>query len=345
MKDMLPLPPHFSPDEVAKIWRVPYQERMSEARQWAENHEIPAASQDSHRICLLLIDVQNTFCLPDFELFVAGRSGHGAVADNQRLSRFIYQNLHRITQICCTMDTHQAMQIFHSLFLIDDAGHHPEPLTQISSEDIQEQKWKLNPEAASSLGLDPDYLSRHIVHYTRELADREKYEWTIWPYHAMLGGIGHALVPAIEEAIFFHAVSRNVQPRIEIKGRNPLTEHYSALGPEVLMGPDQEAIAEKNKNLVEYLSAFDRVVVAGQAMSHCVAWTVEDLLDLGNEEFLRKIYLLDDCTSAVVVPGVVDFTDRAEQAFQRFASAGMTRVQSDQDFLNHEDTETRSFLD
>src|SRR5919112_949618 len=47
---------------------------------------------------------------------------------------------------------------------------------------------------AEALGLDPDYAGRHLRHYTRALADGGKYNLTIWPYHAMLGGIGHALV-------------------------------------------------------------------------------------------------------------------------------------------------------
>jgi nicotinamidase-related amidase len=37
----------------------------------------------------------------------------------------------------------------------------------------------------------------------------------------------------------------------------------------------------------------------------------------------RKVYLLEDCTSAVVVPGIIDFTDQADEAFQRFKAAGM----------------------
>lgn len=44
-------------------------------------------------MCLLLIDVQNTFCIPSFELFVGGQSGTGAVEDNRRLCEFIYRNL------------------------------------------------------------------------------------------------------------------------------------------------------------------------------------------------------------------------------------------------------------
>jgi hypothetical protein len=38
--------------------------------------------------------------------------------------------------------------------------------------------------------------------------------------------------------------------------------------------------------------------------------------------------LLDDCSSAVVVPGIVDFTDAAEAAYEAFAAAGARRMKS-----------------
>jgi len=50
----------------------------------------------------------------------------------------------------------------------------------------------------------------------------------------MLGGIGHALVASVEEAIFFHSVARYSQSDFHVKGDRPFTEHYSVLGPEVL---------------------------------------------------------------------------------------------------------------
>ena len=87
-----------------------------------------------------------------------------------------------------------------------------------------------------ALGIDVDYAERHLAHYTRSLAEGGKYNLTIWPYHAMLGSIGHALVSAVEEAVFFHSVARHSQPDFQVKGNNPLTEHYSMLGPEVTEG-------------------------------------------------------------------------------------------------------------
>ena len=141
----LPIPEFFAPDKVADVWRVPYQEHAGAAREWANRHTIPLAAQDQSRVGLLLVDVQNTFCIPGFELYVGGESGTGAVDDNQRLCEFIYRNLGRITQICPTLDTHQAAQIFHSLFLVNAAGDHPEPFSLISSEEIEAGVWRINP--------------------------------------------------------------------------------------------------------------------------------------------------------------------------------------------------------
>ena len=42
----------------------------------------------------------------------------------------------------------------------------------------------------------------------------------------------------------------------------------------------------------------------------------------------EKIYLLKDCTSPVVIPGVIDYTDQADAAFESFADAGMHVVRA-----------------
>jgi nicotinamidase-related amidase len=71
--------------------------------------------------------------------------------------------------------------------------------------------------------------------------------------------------------------------------------------------------------------------VAGEAKSHCVAWTVANLLAelrARDPRLADRIYLLEDCSSPVVVPGVVDFTEEADAAYARFAEAGMHRVRS-----------------
>jgi nicotinamidase-related amidase len=214
---------------------------------------------------------------------------------------------------------------------VNDKGGHPAPFTLVSADEIHRGVWKFNPAVAHSLQITTGYGQELLRHYVDALKQGGKYELSVWPYHAMLGGIGHALVSSIEEAIFFHSMARRAQPAFQIKGNQPFTEHYSALGPDVLNGPDGRPLAEKNNQLVELLMTFDAVVIAGQAKSHCVAWTVDDLLTVigqRDETLARKIYLLEDCTSPVVVPGVIDYTDQADAAFIRFANAGMHVVRS-----------------
>ncbi|WP_017651456.1 isochorismatase [Fortiea contorta] len=329
----LPLPPHFHPSKVGEIWRVPYQQRAAEAEAWTKQHNIKPAANDKTRICLLLIDVQNTFCIPGFELFVGGKSGLGAVEDNQRLCEFIYRNLGIITTIISTLDTHTATQIFHPIFWINSNGEHPTPAaTTITPKDIDQGIWQVNPAVAHSItNSDYELLKKHAYHYLKQLSQNGKYPLIIWPYHSMLGGIGHALVPSIEEAIFFHNLARQTQTKFEIKGENPLTENYSILRPEVLLDFAQNPLAQKNINLIQQLLKFDAVIIAGQAKSHCVAWTIDDLLTEIQQidpTLTQKVYLLEDCTSPVVVPGVVDYTEQADAAFSRFSTAGMHIIKS-----------------
>jgi nicotinamidase-related amidase len=318
---------------VGEVARVPYQDLADGALRWAAEHDIPPAAEDRIRICLMAVDLQNTFCLPGFELFVAGRSGSGAVEDVERLCRFVYANLGRITRIVPTMDTHRLMQIFHPLWLVDEGGEHPSPYTQVSVEDVEQGRWRFDPRVAPGLHLDPDYAQRQLLHYVQRLAAGGKYRLTVWPYHAMLGGIGHALVPAFEEAVFFHAVARLSQPGIHLKGDVAASEHYSVLGPEVPDGPDGRPLASPTASILETLREYDALVIAGEAKSHCVAWTVDDILRqvLGHDPRLAgKVYLLEDCTSPVVVPGILDYTAEADAAFARFAAAGMHLVRSTQ---------------
>jgi nicotinamidase-related amidase len=125
---------------------------------------------------------------------------------------------------------------------------------------------------------------------------------------------------------------------VEVKGGHPLTENYSVLSPEVLLRFDGSPLAERNERLLEELLATEALIVAGQAASHCVRHTLEDLLEaMGTRDprLARKVYLLRDCMSSVAVPDpgrpgafLFDFTPQAEEAFARLARAGMHVVDS-----------------
>ena len=131
-------------------------------------------------------------------------------------------------------------------------------------------------------------------------------------------------------------LGRTAQSSVEVKGGNPLTENYSVLRPEVLSRFDGAALAQRNTGFVRTLLSADAVVIAGQAASHCVKSTIDDLLGeiaAHDPALASKVYLVTDCMSAVTVPDgkgglAADFTPEAEAALQKFADAGMHLVTS-----------------
>ena len=150
-----PLPPHVDLERVGEVWRIDYEARFREARAWAAEHDLAPAAKDARRVCLLLVDVQNTFCTPGFELFVTGRSGTGALDDNRRLCDFVYRNLAAITQAVVTLDTHQAFQIFHAPFLVDADGRHPDPYTLVSPDGCRRRALARRSGRGRGVGLEP----------------------------------------------------------------------------------------------------------------------------------------------------------------------------------------------
>lgn len=327
----LPMPAHYVSKNVGEIWEPDYATLAVDAKKYAKQHGIKPAITDSTKIGLMVIDVQNTFCVPGFELYVGGRSGTGAIDDTRRLCEFIYRKLNKITKIFATMDTHTAQQIFHPTFLIDQKGNHPGPYTDIKAADVKSGKWRVNP---AIMGRLPDvpytWVQQYLLEYCTQLENSGKFGLTIWPYHAMLGGIGHALVPSFHEASFFHGIARETDVDHEIKGGKMLSEMYSALRHEVLFAMGQP-VGQKSTAFIKALMSVDKLYIAGQAKSHCVAWTVSDLLDeikSADPSLAKKVYLLEDCMSPVVVPGVVDHTDATNEAFRRFAKEGMNIVKS-----------------
>ena len=81
------------------------------------------------------------------------------------------------------------------------------------------------------------------------------------------------------------------------KGSNLWTEHYSALQAEVPDPSDPDTLL--NQGLLGVLERADTLIVAGEAGSHCVKSTVEDLADQLPGGRADHLVLLTDCMSPV----------------------------------------------
>jgi nicotinamidase-related amidase len=333
--------PDFYRAEHARRWD--YQpaaaELFARAASWRDAHGVRPAAQDARRIELLLVDVQRDFCFPEGALYVGGRSGRGALEDSDRIARFLYRNLERISGVTATLDTHHPHQIFFPDFWVDADGRALTAHREVTADQVRRGEARPNPAVVPFVaGGDRDWLDRQVLSYCERLEETGKYRLYLWPHHCLAGGDGHALVGVVEEARLFHAWCRGAATHLAVKGEARLTENYSALAPEVLIAHDGSQLGVANRELLERLLLCDAVIVAGQAASHCVRATVEDLLGEAARRdpgLAGRIWLLTDAMSAVAVPDpdrpgefLADFTDEAEAARARFEEAGVRLLRS-----------------
>lgn len=334
----LPLPVFYDHNNASRFGYHPKSDLIfTAAEEWRKSNGIKPAGADKTNVHLLLIDVQKDFCHPEGALFVAGRSGRGAIEDSRRIAELIYHNLDVITSITTTMDTHFSHQIFSPSFWVDREGGALGAFRTITTREIDAGEVRPNPAMAKWLcGGNYAWLVKQVRHYCEALEKAGKYTLYLWPPHCLLGSDGHALVGLIQEARLFHSYVRGAQSYVEVKGGNPLTENYSVLSPEVLTRFDGQPLGQKNTLFLKTLLSADAVLIAGQAASHCVKSSIDDILtEIASVDaaLAKKIYLLTDCMSAVTVPDgkggfAADFTEDAEKALAKFAAAGMNLVKS-----------------
>jgi nicotinamidase-related amidase len=333
----LPVPEFYDPAHASQWSYSPDQEALMErAAEWRIHHRLATSSNDAANVHLVLVDPQKDFCFPEGTLFVGGRSGRGAIEDNDRIARFIYRNLGVLTEITCTLDTHYPNQIFSPSFWLDESGTPPPAHTEVTVADLRSGRFRPNPALAKWVaGGDEEWLRRQVEYYCEELERRGQFTLYLWPPHCIAGSEGHAIAGVIHEARLFHSYARLSPGRVAVKGEHPLTEFYSAIRPEVMTTFEGEPLAEPNTTFLEALASADAVILAGQAASHCVRATAEDLMAHLDPSELGKIYLLTDCMTSIAVPDpdrpgefLFDFTPRAEATFARAAEAGMHLVES-----------------
>lgn len=253
----------------------------------------------------LIIDPQNDFAHPNGNLFVPG-----AVEDSQRLADMIQRHMDKIDDIHITLDTHHLVDIAHPIFWVNDRGQHPDPFTLISADDVHNGKWKTTQ---------PAFQTR-ATQYVEHLDTNGRYQLTIWPPHCLIGSHGHNVVDSIASAVKDWEQQFAMIDYVT-KGSNIWTEHYSAVQADV---PDPEdPSTQLNTRLIDTLETADLVALSGQALSHCVANTVRDIVNNFGAENISKLVLIEDTSSSV--PGFEQF---GEQFLQDMKACGVQTAKS-----------------
>lgn len=232
---------------------------------------------------LLIIDPQNDFCDPARgALYVPG-----AEKDMLALAEFVARQGEKIDAIHVTLDSHQSIHVAHPIFWQDQQGRHPQPFTVITRQAVEAGEWTPS---------NPEWQERGLG-YVRALEKHRRYELMIWPPHCRIGSWGHSIFPCVSDALL--AWEEKFLKRVDFifKGGNSFTEHYSAVVADV---PDeQDPSTRLNTRLIDQIKDAERVWVAGEALSHCVANTVTDIAANLDAAGLRRFVLLRNTTSNV----------------------------------------------
>ena len=328
----LPLPDSYDPDRFGTFYAARKEQLAEEAAEFAEQHDISPAKHDRTKRAMFGIDCQIDFCFDDEAEQTGALAVPGALEDMQTAVEFMYRNLDQISGLQFSMDTHRVFQIFHAAFWEDEDGNHPDPMTTITTEDLDAGHWR--PVANPTLARE----------YVEKIDASDQYTLTIWPYHTLLGDLGHALVPPVFEAAVFHSVARSHQTHLETKGTKTMTEHFSVLEPEVkeLGGL---GIGHFSTDFYETLLNYDKVGIFGEASSHCVRETLKSLrqkIQKDDPSLADKIYVFEDCMSPVEpppldpLPEALNFPKQAQKTLEESEKFGFNVVTTENpgDFLD-----------
>jgi len=250
---------------------------------------------------LLLIDVQKDFH-PGGSLAIPT-----ADEDAKRIAALLQNHPHSIDRVVATLDSHAPLHIAHAAFWINSEGKNPDPFTIISAKDVETGVWKprtdlvLPADGSCDVNLpgvmdgDKIDLHKYCVEYARHLEERGRFQLCIWPEHCLIGSPGHAVVDCVQQALHDWSLTTGRTVEWVLKGQHILTEMYSAFEADVPVS-EETGFAQAT---FDSLCKSKSILVAGQAMSHCVNYTVRDLVSRWPEKETNKITILTDCASSV----------------------------------------------
>lgn len=232
---------------------------------------------------LLIIDAQFDFCNPSGALFVPG-----ADEDIARIVTLLENESSGIDDVIVTLDTHQVLDISHPGFWKDRNGNPPPPFTPITLKEVKNGAWR------------PIWEEEWVLAYLEKLEKENAFTHFIWPEHCVLGTAGHALEPALADALARRARKTGRNHLTVIKGLNPFTEHFGIFEAQVPMGGDPDT--QLNTQLLAQLDEYDRILVCGEARSHCVATSIRQVIRHA-PGLIPDMVLLTDCMSDVAGMG------------------------------------------
>lgn len=311
-------PNFYDPAKCGTMFKPDLAAASAEGKAFAKKQNIPSTAIDpDEKIILCLIDMQVDFINPPTSNFPGNLAVPGAIDDVRRICEFIFANVHKISHIVASLDTHHLYQPFHPFNWESgdrpapgyQTGDPPKPFTIITKNDLAGGVWR------------PVVKPQRMRVMLEKLESGSKKQLCIWPLHCELGTPGHALDPMLMQTIHWHAACRADQYDLTEKGMSQSSEHYGILKAEVEFSDDP--LTALNSRMITKWGNADRIYFAGEAKSHCCLETlnqVADIFSVQSPEVLQRLFVLDDCMS-----NVPDITDPNGNVVVPFAQMTATR--------------------
>jgi nicotinamidase-related amidase len=260
---------------------------------------------------ILMIDPQN-----DFVKSTGSLSVKGAEADAVRIVDFIDKNGANIDYIGITTDQHHPVHIAHATFWKDKDGKKPDPFTVITAKDYRAGAWS------------PQFNPPWALKYLEELEKTGRSNM-IWPEHCLVFSEGAAIYKPISESVNNWERTYKRFYGVFPKGNHPFVEHFSIFKAEVPFPNAPET--NVNMALLAQLNKYNVVFLCGEAATHCVANSLNDIV-IETPELAKKVIVLEDCMSWI---GTEAENPRAVKIFADAKAAGVQFVKSNQIVFNN----------
>ena len=233
---------------------------------------------------LLIIDPQNDF----LDIEGAALPVPGANADMDRLADWLRQHRAAVRAVTVTLDSHPSVGIERTSFWLRADGRAAEPFSVVTAAAVRAGQWR--PRDAGR--------TAEVLAYLDALEAPGQRQLVVWPVHCVLGTWGHNIHSGLARSLAEWEMHSGQLCDKVLKGQNPMTEQYSAFRAEVPRADDPRTAL--NQPLMTRLAAgAELLLVAGEALSHCVAASVQDMLAQLPAARLRQTVLLTDCMSPV----------------------------------------------
>lgn len=255
----------------------------------------------------------------------------GAVEDMERLCDLIEAKGHEYDGIFVTLDSHHPLQIFHPAYWRDAMG---QPVVvdpaqgkfpfQIKSANIRSGLFTPFNAQFRYRGINPFDPNQPFsgldwsLYYTDTLEANGRDSLTVWTNHCIIGKVGYSIYPRLAQVLFNWAVKYGRRVQFKPKGENMFTECYGGLKAEVEVPGHKDTVMDMG--FIALLQQYDMIDLAGEASSHCVLNTVDQIVDNIGASYLDKLGLLTDAMSPVPL---FDFPKRADDFIVKMKQLGL----------------------